>query len=502
MKKIFSKVLVANRGEIAVRILRALKELGIPSVTIYSDADRSALHTRYADEVYHIGKSPAIESYLNISKILEIAEKSSAEALHPGYGFLAENSEFAHTCEENGLIFIGPNSKAMKLLGDKTEARKTMIRNDIPVIPGTETALKDVDEAKEIADKIGYPVIMKAAGGGGGKGMRIIHKKEELESAFKTAVSEAQSAFNDPRIYLEKYLENARHIEFQVLADNYGNVVHLGERECSIQRRHQKMIEEAPSPLVDQELREKMGKVACSVVKASGYTNAGTVEFLVDKYKNFYFMEVNARLQVEHPVTELVTNIDIVKEQIKIALGEPLSLRQENIKLTGSAIECRISAEDPENNFIPSTGRIDDMSEPSGPGVRLDTGVYRGFVVPMFYDPLIAKLLVWAPTRQQAILRMKRALSEYHFRGIETTIPFHKKVMHDQRFVSGNYDTSFLEDNLPETISHLNYEKIAGIVGIILKETKERTMIIPKQGKSSYNKWKMFGRFVQNACLP
>ncbi len=356
----FKKILVANRGEIAVRVLRACRELGIPSATVYSDADKSAMHTRYADEVYYLGPPPAIESYLKIEKIIEIAKRARAEAIHPGYGFLAENTEFAKTCEDTGIVFIGPTAKAIELLGDKIVSKKKMRDAGIPVIPGSDGEIKTEAEAKELAEMIGFPVLIKAAGGGGGKGMRVVRKKKELVSAMKQAASEAQSAFGNPTIFVEKYLESPRHIEFQILADSYGNVVHLFERECSVQRRHQKLIEESPSAIMVPELRTRMGEAAVKAVKASHYTNAGTVEFMVDRERNFYFLEMNTRLQVEHPVTELITGIDIVKEQLKIASGEKLSLKQDDIKMDGAAIECRISAEDPENNFAPSTGKLLD----------------------------------------------------------------------------------------------------------------------------------------------
>ncbi|MCK4338540.1 MAG: acetyl-CoA carboxylase biotin carboxylase subunit [Candidatus Cloacimonetes bacterium] len=489
------KVLVANRGEIAVRILRACKEMDISTVTVYSDADRTALHTLYADEVYYLGPSPATESYLKIENIIEIAKKSSAEAIHPGYGFLAENTEFASKCEENNLVFIGPNSKAIKLLGDKIASKKTMTRAGIPVIPGGKDEVKNEDEAIEIAQEIGFPVLIKATGGGGGKGMRVVREKTELAGAIKQARNEAKSAFGNPAVFIEKFLESPRHIEFQILADNYGNVIHLGERECSVQRRHQKLIEESPSAIMTDELREKMGNAAVQAVKASNYTNAGTVEFMVDKNNNFYFLEMNTRLQVEHPVTELVTGIDIVKEQLKIASGEKLSLKQEDIKINGSAIECRISAEDPENNFVPSTGKIIELIEPGGPGVRVESGIYEGFEVPIYYDPLIGKLLVWAPTRQEAIVRMKRALQEYRIRGIKTSIPFHLIVMNNTEFIAGNYDTTFI-DNVLRKIEYKkkNYEiaAIAATIGKILRE--QRTTVVKSERKPGINPWKLAAR--------
>jgi len=492
----FKKILVANRGEIAVRVLRACKEMGIKSVTVYSDADRTALHTRYADEVYYLGPSPANESYLKIEKIIDIAKKSGAEAIHPGYGFLAENTEFARACENSGIVFIGPNSRAIELLGDKIASKVTMTKAGVPVIPGSEGAIKDEAEALKVIEKIGLPVLIKAAGGGGGKGMRVVRDKNDLSTAIKQATGEAQSAFGNPTIFIEKFLEQPRHIEFQVLADNYGNVVHLCERECSIQRRHQKLIEESPSAIMTPELREKMGEAAIKAVKASGYNNAGTVEFMVDRDRNFYFLEMNTRLQVEHPVTELVTGIDIVKEQFKIAAGEKLSLRQEDIRINGSAIECRISAEDPENNFAPSTGKIIELIEPGGPGVRLDSGIYEGFEVPIYYDPLIAKLLVWAPTRREAIERMKRALKEYTIRGIKTSIPFHLLVMENPQFIAGDYDTTFID----RILGKIEYKKenhwIAAIAAVVIKELQEQkaTAVMVKIAEKGMSPWKLSAR--------
>ncbi len=491
----FKKILIANRGEIAVRVLRACREMGIKSVTVYSDADRTALHTRYADEVYYIGPSPTTESYLRIEKIIDIAKKSGAEAIHPGYGFLAENTQFAKACEDAGIIFIGPNSRAIELLGDKIESKVTMVKAGVPVIPGSEGAVKDEAEALKVIEKIGLPVLIKAAGGGGGKGMRVVRDKKELATAIKQATGEAQSAFGNPTIFIEKFLEQPRHIEFQILADNYGNVVHLCERECSIQRRHQKLIEESPSAIMTPELREKMGEAAKKVVKASGYNNAGTVEFMVDKDRNFYFLEMNTRLQVEHPVTELVTGIDIVKEQFRIAAGEKLSLRQEDIKLNGAAIECRITAEDPENNFAPSTGKITELIEPGGIGVRLDSGIYEGFEIPIYYDPLIAKLLVWAPTRREAIERMKRALREYTIRGIKTSIPFHLLVMDNPQFVAGEYDTTFIDRILGKIEYKKENHQIAAIAALITKTLQEqKTTATTKSTQQKISPWKLAAR--------
>ncbi|UCD19789.1 MAG: acetyl-CoA carboxylase biotin carboxylase subunit [candidate division WOR-3 bacterium] len=491
----FKKILVANRGEIAVRVLRACREMDIQSVTVYSEADRNALHVRYADQVFCVGPAPATESYLRIEKIIEAAKKSGAEAIHPGYGFLAENTDFARACEDNGIVFIGPNSKAVELLGDKIASKKTMSKAGIPVIPGSSGATNSEADARRTAEEIGFPVLIKAAGGGGGKGMRVVGDIQSLGAAMKQAVGEARSAFGNPTIFIEKFLESPRHIEFQILADNHGNVIHLFERECSVQRRHQKLIEESPSAIMTEELRMKMGDAAVKAVKVSNYNNAGTVEFMVDKDRNFYFLEMNTRLQVEHPVTELITGIDIVKEQFRIASGDKLSFKQEDVRMTGSAIECRISAEDPENGFAPSTGRIEELIEPGGIGVRIDSGIYEGFRVPIYYDPLVAKLLVWAPTRQEAMVRMKRALREYVVRGIKTSVPFHLLVMDHPRFVAGEYDTTFID----KVLKKIEYKKkdydVAAISSVLAKILKSGRMKISKiPAGRERNPWKMAGR--------
>lgn len=491
----FKKILVANRGEIAVRVLRACREMNISSVTVYSDADRAALHTQYADEIYHIGAAPATESYLLIDRIIDVAKQSKAEAIHPGYGFLAENVAFARACENAGIAFIGPTSAAIELLGDKIASKETMSKAGIPVIPGSDGCITDGERGNAIAKEIGFPVLIKAAGGGGGKGMRVVRKPDELEGSMKQAMSEAQSAFGNPTIFIEKFLEAPRHIEFQILADTHGNVVHLFERECSVQRRHQKLIEESPSAIMTPELRSKMGIAAVKAVQVSNYTNAGTVEFMVDQNKNFYFLEMNTRLQVEHPVTELITGIDIVHEQFKIASGETMSLLQKDITMRGSSIECRISAEDPENNFAPSTGTIKRYVPPGGIGVRVDEGVYEGFTVPIYYDPLIAKLLVWAPTRDMAIDRMKRALTEYVIQGIKTSIPFHSLVMRNVRFLKGDYDTTFIDKVLGKVQYEKIYHEIAAITSVIQQLSQERQ--VSKKGTSGgarMNAWKMAGR--------
>ncbi len=492
----FNKILIANRGEIAVRLIRACKEMGIIAVAIYSDADKNALHTRLADEAYCVGKPPAVDSYLRKEHIIEIARLAKAEAIHPGYGFLAENSEFSRMCNDSGIAFIGPTPQAIELLGDKIESKKTMTAAGIPVIPGSDGAVGEDKPAFEIAEKIGFPVLIKAAGGGGGKGMRVVRDRNELSNALKRATGEALSSFGNPTIFIEKFLDAPRHIEFQIIADNYGDVIHLFERECSVQRRHQKLIEESPSVVLNESLRNRMGETAVRAVKAAGYSNAGTVEFMVDSTANFYFLEMNTRLQVEHPVTELITGIDIVKEQIRIASGEKLSIKQSQVMMNGAAIECRISAEDPENNFVPSTGKIDVLYEPSGPGVRVDSGVYEGFEVPIYYDPLIAKLLVWAANRNEAIIRMKRVLNEYRISGIKTTIPFHKKVMDNANFRQGTYDTTFIDKNM-SMVSYSKSDHRVAAIGIVLAQKLNSKTTAVVNDKTKINRWKLQGRRQQ-----
>lgn len=455
------KVLIANRGEIAVRVIKACREMGIETVAVYSEADVNALHVRLAEKAVLIGPPAPLESYLNIDTIIETAKSLQVDAIHPGYGFLAENSEFARRCEQEEIIFIGPTSEAMALLGDKIKSRQTMITAKVPVIPGMETKAGSLDDLAKAADVIGYPVLLKASAGGGGKGMRIVHSADDLEAAMEAGMREAKSAFGDDSVYLEKYIEEPRHVEFQVLADQHGNVVHLFERECSIQRRHQKIIEESPSVALDEELRQKMGETAIRVVKSSGYTNAGTVEFLLDKNKNFYFLEVNARLQVEHPVTELVTGVDLVKQQIKVANGEKLQLRQDDLQQKGHAIECRIYAEDPENNFLPSLGKILFVNEPSGPWIRNDTGIFSGIDVSMYYDPILAKLIVWGEDREDARKRMKTALEDYAILGIKTQVPFLKEVIEHPEFIKGNTTTDFISRFFPEWKGSQQHQKIA-----------------------------------------
>ena len=450
MKAKIKRILVANRGEIAIRVIRACHDAGIMAVAVYSDCDRTAYHVRLADEVYYLGPSPARDSYLNQEKIIQIAKKSAADAIHPGYGFLAENSEFAKLCEDNEIIFVGPKSSTIAKLGDKLEARRTAVKAGLPVVPGTDFDIRDLKKVLSDARKIGFPVLVKAAAGGGGKGMRIVNSEDRLTESIESASREAGSAFGDGRVYLEKYLERPRHIEMQILADIHGNVVYLGERECSIQRRHQKVIEETPSPVVTPELRARMGKAAVSLAHESGYIGAGTVEFLVDQKLNFYFLEVNTRLQVEHPVTELVTGIDLVREQFRIAEGQPLSFKQADIRPRGHAIECRVYAEDPRNDFMPSTGTISEYREPSGPGVRVDSGVVAGSEIPVYYDPIIAKLVVWGRDRPEAIERTRRALLEYRMSGVLTTIGFADSVMQSKRFRSGDYTTDFIDIEFPD----------------------------------------------------
>ena len=446
----FRKVLIANRGEIAVRIIRALRELGIRSVAVYSAADRASLHVRMADEAVHIGPPPSSESYLRIDRVIDAARARGAEAIHPGYGFLSENAAFAEACENAGLVFIGPSASAIRRMGSKTEARRLAKAAGAPVVPGTEQPISDIAEARRIAGEIGYPMLVKAAAGGGGKGMRRVDREQDLDAALRDAASEAERSFNSGEVYIEKLLDRPRHIEIQVLGDRHGNLVHLGERECSIQRRHQKVIEECPSPLVAErpEMRQAMGEAALRVARAAGYYNAGTIEFLVDGAGRFYFLEMNTRLQVEHPITELVTGLDLVHLQLRIAAGEPLPVRQEDIAWRGSAIECRVYAEDPDNQFFPSPGRITQIDRPSGPGIRLDSGVYPGWTVPLDYDPLLAKLAVWGRTREQAIQRMIRALEEYFVAGIKTNLSFFREILQDARFRAGELHTAFIDEFL------------------------------------------------------
>ncbi len=488
------KVLIANRGEIAVRIIRSCKEMGIKTVAVYSDVDRTMPHVLMADEAYPIGPAPSRESYLVIDNIIGAAKQSGADAIHPGYGFLSERAEFAERVIKEGLIFIGPLPESIRAMGDKTAARKLVSKANVPTVPGTPDAIDSEDEAKAFCKSAGFPVLIKAAAGGGGKGMRVVQKMDELSAAFQGAKSEAGSAFGDSRVYLEKYLENPRHIEFQILADQYGNTIHLGERECSIQRRHQKLIEETPSVIVDDVLRAKMGETAVNAAKACGYHNAGTIEFLVDKNKNFYFLEMNTRLQVEHPITELRTGIDLVAAQLRVAMGEKLPWSQKDVAFRGHAIECRICAEDPENNYLPSTGVISHLRPALGFGVREDRGIEQGGEVSVYYDPLLSKLICWGAARIEAIDRMKRALREYQLLGVKTNIPLHLFVLEHPNFLSGEFDTHFLQNHFtPEKLPHaIETEQIAAAVVCAMKHHTNSAARSPSSEANGYtpSKWK------------
>lgn len=496
----FNKVLVANRGEIAVRIIRACRELGIATVAVFSEADRRGLHVRFADEAYLLGPAPSRDSYLRADKIMDIARKANVDAIHPGYGFLAERESFSAMCEEAGIAFIGPKPSSIAAMGDKAEARATVIKAGVPVVPGTEDVgnMTD-DELLAKATEIGFPLLIKATAGGGGKGMREVTNLEEMPTLLASARREAESAFGDGNVYLEKLIIDARHIEIQILADKHGNVIHLGERECSLQRRHQKLLEEALSSALDDELRAKMGALAVKAAKSVDYVNAGTIEFLLDKDKNYYFLEMNTRLQVEHPVTEMVTGIDIVKEQLRIARGRPLSYTQDEVQFNGHAIECRVNAEDPYNNFMPSTGRITHSLLPTGPGVRVDTGVYPGFEITPFYDPMIAKLIVWGETRAQAILRMRRALEEYRIIGVRTNIPFHQTMMDSHRFMGGQYDTRFVEERFSMEDAEENrqdFSEVAAILATLVEhhETEVSSQFVQRNERDASN-WKWVSRW-------
>lgn len=500
----FRKILIANRGEIAVRLIRACRDLGISPVAVYSEADREALHVRLADEAYFIGEAPAAHSYLVGEKIIDAAKKSGAEAIHPGYGFLSEREWFARAVGKAGITFIGPSPESIEMMGDKTNARVAAVKAGAPIVPGTTEPIKDEATAKKVAAEIGYPVMLKASAGGGGKGMRIVRSEEELGAAVKIASAEAQSAFGDPAVYIEKLIERPRHIEIQIAADKHGNVIHLGERECSVQRRHQKVIEECPASFNDADLRARMGAAAVEIARAANYFSVGTVEFLVDADRNFYFLEMNTRLQVEHPVTEMVTGIDLVREQIRIAAGERLTIKQEDVNWTGSAIECRVYAEDPDKNFLPSPGKITRLRAPSGPGVRDDSGVYEGWEVPLFYDPMISKLAAWGATRDEAIARMKRALGEYHIGGIRTTIPFFLAVLEDEEFQQGETDTGYIARFLERQKAQVSNEQSGlndiQIVAAIVAATDfaQQARAGQNSGSNSQNqkvsKWKLAGR--------
>ncbi len=491
----FDKLLVANRGEIAIRIIRACRELGIGTVAIYSDVDRNAPHVRFADQAFHIGPPAAAQSYLVIPKLIEAARQSEAQAIHPGYGFLAERAEFAQACLDAGLVFVGPTPSAIQTMGDKQQARQTVQAAGVPVVPGTEPGMSD-DQLIEAAPKIGFPLLVKAAAGGGGKGMRSVNELSQLPGALAAARREAQSAFADGTIYLEKMISESRHIEIQVLADIHGNYIHLGERECSLQRRHQKVIEEAPSFVVDDELRQKMGQVAIAAAKSVNYVNAGTIEFLVDRDKNFYFLEMNTRVQVEHPVTELVTGVDIVQEQLRIARGRKLRFSQEDIKVRGWAIECRINAEDPYNDYLPSTGTITTIRLPTGPGVRVDTGVYPGYEITPYYDPLISKLICYGETRGEAVLRMRRALEEYRIMGVKTNIPFHQHMMDSHRFLSGQFDTKFVEERFSMSDREAPDALQAAILATLVahRQGQQASQIVAPGSRDTSN-WKWLSRW-------
>ena len=441
----FDKILIANRGEIAVRIIRACRELGIASVAIYSEADRDALHTQLADEAICIGPAPSKDSYLDIKSVISAAVITKANAIHPGFGFLSENPTFAQVCEDSNIILIGPTSQMIEAMGNKSMARKTMIEAGIPVVPGSEGIVKDVEEAKRIAEDIGYPMIVKASSGGGGKGMRVVWSPDELEKNFAMAQKEAKASFNDDSMYMERYVVNPKHIEFQIIADEMGNTIHLGERDCSIQRRHQKIVEEAPSAALTPKLRETMGKIAVQAAKAIAYRNAGTVEFLLDQSGEFFFMEMNTRIQVEHPITEMITGVDLIKKMIEVASGQPLGMTQDDVNLKGHAIECRINAENPAKGFRPSPGKIDYLHMPGGKGIRIDSAIYSGYTVPPLYDSMLAKLIVYGDDRQEAIRKMNSALGEFVVSGIDTNIDFHLDILHDEGFIQGEYNTGFID---------------------------------------------------------
>ena len=494
----FKKVLVANRGEIAVRVLRACEERGIATATVFSEVDRTALHVRYADEAYAIGPAPSRDSYLRIDKIIDVARKAGVDAVHPGYGFLAENAEFAAACADVGITFIGPSPDAIAKMGDKQTARETVARNNVPLVPGSRKGLRD-NELKATAVQIGFPLMIKATAGGGGKGMRVVHDPNQFTSALLAARREAVGAFGNGEVYLEKYISSARHIEVQILADSYGHTIHLGERECSIQRRHQKLIEEAPSVAVDENLRQELGRVAVAAAEAVDYVNAGTVEFLFDaKEEKFFFLEMNTRLQVEHPVTEFVTGVDIVKEQLTIAAGRRMRYRPEDIRPKGWSIECRLTAEDPFNNFMPNSGIVTYLKEPTGPGVRVESALYRGYEVSLFYDPMVAKLIVWGENRAEAILRMRRALNEYRISGIKTSIPFHQEIMDSTEFIWGTFDTGFLDRRRLVAKNEPDQEqaRIAAVAAaLVAHEAGRRAVNIGGNEESSAaSLWKLAGR--------
>ncbi|MDH4210861.1 MAG: acetyl-CoA carboxylase biotin carboxylase subunit [candidate division WOR-3 bacterium] len=492
----FKKILIANRGEIAIRVARACRELGICPVGIFSSADEYSRHLRHMDEAYLVGDPPPQESYLNIQAIMAAAEEAGVDAIHPGYGFLAENPRFAEACEASGIVFIGPSSKALALVGDKVASRSTVKKVGVPIIPGMQIAEREMTSFKKIAEQVGYPVIVKASMGGGGKGMRIVRTEKELEASIEAGKREAKSAFGDETVYLEKYIERPRHIEFQILRDKHGNTLHLFERECSIQRRHQKIVEETPSTVLDAELRQRMGEAAKKVIEASEYTNAGTVEFLLDESRNFYFLEVNARVQVEHPITEMVTGVDLVRHQIMIAAGSKIDLKQSSVEQRGHAIEARIYAEDPENNFLPCPGKILFLNEPDGPGVRVDSGIYQGWDVPPYYDPILSKLIVWAENRDMAIKRMSNALNNYVILGIKTNLGYLKRIMGTAKFIAGDYHTHFIDDNASELrMADDNIQAAIAAASLIAMGRKEGEKALIQSGdiRRSTTPWQEIG---------
>jgi len=493
------KVLIANRGEIAVRVMRSCREMGIKTVAVFSDVDREALHVRYADEAVHIGKAQSSESYLNIDKIIDAAQKTGADAIHPGYGFLSENATFSARCKEEGIIFIGPDASAINTMGDKITARKTMKKAGVPVVPGTTEPIRDESKVAQTIKEVGLPVMIKASAGGGGKGMRLVRTEKEILPSVRAAKSEARASFGDDSVYIEKYITSPHHIEFQIMADQHGNAVHLFERECSVQRRHQKVIEETPSPIMTPEVREEMGRHAVNAAKAVNYHGAGTVEFVTDDNLNYYFLEMNTRLQVEHPITERVVGIDLVKEQVRIASGQKLSVNQEELSQKGHAIECRIYAEDPDQNFMPSPGKVRHITEPMGLGVRTDGYVYEGYEIPMDYDPLISKLIVWGLTRDEAIARMRRALYEYKITGVKTSIPFLEKVMKNEEFAKGRYNTNIIANNWEELTEKEDCggdcEEMAIVAAFIDFTSKQKYgQAFSSNGKAATSNWKYYGR--------
>jgi len=503
MKPMFEKVLIANRGEIALRIIRACKELEIKTVAVYSEADRESIHIKHADESYCIGPGPPTQSYLDINKIIKAAKNSASEAIHPGYGFLAQVPAFAEACESNDIEFIGPSSDVLKKMGNKVMARKTMAKAGVPVIPGSMHAVKDEDDVAEVAEEMGYPILVKAVFGGGGKGMRIIRNKNDIPQAMELARLEAKSSFGNPEIYVEKMLTKPRHIEFQVLGDEKGNIIHLGERECSIQRKYQKLMEETPSPMMTEELRNIVGEKAVKAAEAINYTNAGTAEFLVNKEGNIYFLEMNTRLQVEHLITEMVTGVDIVKEQIRIAAGEELSYKKADITTRGHAINCRINSEDPYKDFVPCPGTITEYRPPGGFGIRVDSALYAGYTIPVFYDSLIAKLVAWGMNRDEAIQRMKNALKEYQIEGIATTIPLHKRILEDENFKKGEIHTHFVEERIGSLTLEEKYEgdeeeeEVAALSAVLAAHLCSRQMglaVIPQRKTKEVPSWRMMRR--------